>query len=332
LSLPVIVTAIVAFAVPLLPLLLFNLQSGGTWASIGGNLGRSYYGVNNADVVRNLPVRWAQVIQVLRGDQFWYLGGSFANVLAPWLAAAVMVAGLWHNWRRTLPPLLLVLGVFACSLFTVSDLFVTHYVLLQPLVVAAVAIALGAWLDQPGDAAVESATATASAHPAIARFPGHAGRAGYAVAGIVALWLICDCSASVSYHATLAASGGMADHSDASYHLAYHLRTNGMGAPLALDWGMDAPIRYLTTGAVTPIELFGYASPVAPDDGFVQRLTPFLDNPDNRYLLHAPNATVFHGRREAFLAAVDARHGTASVEQQFTARDGTVLYEIWRVE
>ncbi|MCB0152093.1 MAG: hypothetical protein KDE01_31110, partial [Caldilineaceae bacterium] len=78
-------------------------------------------------------------------------------------------------------------------------------------------------------------------------------------------------------------------------HLAYHLRYNGMGAPLALDWGIDAPVRYLSQGAVTPIEIFGYASPAAPDDGFAGRLAPFLENPDNVYLLHSEGATVFAG-------------------------------------
>ena len=329
LTLPGALGAVLAFALPLAPLVLFNLQTGGTLASIGGNLQHSYYGVNNADVLANLPVRLGQVLQVLRGDQFWYLGGVFANPLAPWLAAASLAAGLWHAWRHTLPPLLLVAGAVGCSLFTVSDLFVTHYVLIQPLVVAAVAIALGAWLEPPHAAPAGRWLGANAPNPAIFRFPNFPRDA---VAIVVGIWLAVDLSASAGYHATLSATGGLAAHSDASYHLAYHLQTHGMGAPIALDWGIDAPVRYLTEGAVTPIEIFGYASPAAPDDGFANRLAPFLDNPDNRYVLHAPSATVFAGRREAFQTAVAARHTTAVVEQQFTQRDGTPLYEIWRVE
>jgi hypothetical protein len=136
--------ALLAFCVPLLPLLAFNWQTGGTLASIAGNLERSYYGVDNANIVANLPVRWAQVGQVLRGEQFWYLGAVYANWWAPWLALLAAGVGLWCDWRRVLPPLLLVVAVFAASLFTVSDLFVTHYVLLQPLVLAVVALALDA--------------------------------------------------------------------------------------------------------------------------------------------------------------------------------------------
>ena len=121
-----------------------------------------------------------------------------------------------------------------------------------------------------------------------------------AAAFVVSLAL--DVQTTVRYHQALAASGGLADHSDASYHLAYHLQNNGLGAPIALDWGMDAPVRYLTRGTVTPIEIFGYASPAEVDAGFAERLAPFLDNPDNVYLLHAPGFEVFHGRRAAFLA------------------------------
>jgi hypothetical protein len=299
--------AIAAFCLPLLPLLAFNWQTGGTLASITGNLGRSYYGVDNANVVANLPLRWSQVIHVLRGDQFWYLGAVYANWLAPWLAALAVGAGLWCDWRRLLPPLLLVGAVFTASLFTVSDLFITHYVLLQPLMIAVVALALDSILG--------------GVRPRLAQI---------AVAIVLLLWIMLDLSATIRYHYTLSVSGGLADHSDASYHLAYYLQYNGMGSPIVLDWGIDAPVRYLTAGAVTPIEIFGYASLAAPDAEFDGRLASFLDNPDNRYLLHAASSTVFAGRREAFLQAVAARGRQAVLEQQFGQRDGASLYEIWR--
>jgi hypothetical protein len=238
-----------------------------------------------------------------------------AHALVSWLALLLVTGGLWANWRTVAPPLLLAGPAFAASLFTVSDLFVTHYALLQPVLVATVAVAAAALLERAGR---------------LATTPGLALR--WTVVGLLVLWLALDLANVVRYHAALGRSGGLADHSDASYHLAYHLRYNGMGAPIALDWGMDAPVRYLTNGTVTPIEIFGYASPAAPDDQFLARLAPFLANPDNRYLLHAPAATVFAGRREAFLAAVAALSGRAILEQQFAQRDGAPLYEIWRVE
>jgi hypothetical protein len=309
---------IAVLLIALAPLILFNLQTGGTLAALGGNARQSYYGVDNADLAANLPVRWNQVWQVLRGEQFWYLGAVLVNPLAPWLALLLVLAGFVRDWRLLLAPLLLATGVFAASLFTISDLFVTHYVLLQPLLVAGAALGAAAWLEHPPVSARMTQPRSLSVMTPV-------------LSGLLAIWLVTDLGATLGYHRALAQSGGLADHSDASYHLAYHLQYNGMGAPIALDWGMDAPVRYLSRGTVTPIEIFGYAAPDAPDAEFAARLAPFLANPDNTYLLHAPPATVFQGRREAFFAAIAAAGRTPVLEQQFAQRDGAPLYEIWRV-
>jgi alpha-beta hydrolase superfamily lysophospholipase len=50
-------------------------------------------------------------------------------------------------------------------------------------------------------------------------------------------WIAIDLTHTVAYHRALAQSGGLGDHSDASYHLAYHLRYNGMGAPIGARLG-----------------------------------------------------------------------------------------------
>ena len=199
------------------------------------------------------------------------------------------------------------------SLFTISDLFVTHYALVQPLIIAIVAIGL------------------ATCFKSEPRIPQAQSRMVQALAlGVVLLWFSFDLTATLQYHAALKRSGGLGDHSDASYHLAYYLRYQGLGAPLALDWGLDAPVRYLSEGAVTPIELFGYASLHQPDAEFVQRLAPFLANPQNVYLLHAPAQTVFGGRREQLIQKAKALGLKLVQEKQFTQRDGTPLFEVWR--
>jgi hypothetical protein len=298
--------AILLFALPLAPLLLFNWQTGGTLEALLGNAGQSYYGVDNLAIWRNAGVRLAQWAQSLRGDQFWYLGGSFGNVVAPLLVVGSMVMGLVAGWRRMVVPLVLLALAFVASCFTISDLFITHYALLQPLTLVVAALGLGlAWQRWP--------------------------RLRRALIVLVVVWFVLDLRPTLLYHRALAASGGLADHSDASYHLAYHLRYNGLGAPIALDWGMDAPVRFLSENTVRPIEIFGYASPDAPDADFEARLALFLDNPDNVYLLHAPGQTVFGGRREVFMAAVAARGQVATLERTFAQRDGTPLYELWRV-
>lgn len=311
-SLVSLLVAATAGTIPLLPLLLFNWQTGGTFASIGGNLNQSYYGVENAALLANLPVRLAQMAGVLRGDHFWYLGGIHANSLAPWLAGVALLPALLHpeGRRWVAPPLALALLAVGASLFTVSDLFITHYALLHPLLVVPVAIAL-AWLYDWSRARF----------PLLPLLP----------VALLTLWLGGDLSATLAYHQTLAQSGGLADHSDATYHLAYHLRYNGLGAPIALDWGLDAPVRYLSAGTVTPIEIFGYASLTEPDEEFPTRLDPFLDNPDNVYLLHAPGQAVFGGRREAFFSLARLHGREPRLEATFAQRDGLALVELWRL-
>ena len=298
--------AAVVFVLPLVPLILFNVQTSGTLQTMLGNAGESYYGVDNLAIWRNGGVRLAQWAQSLRGDQFWYLGGLYGNALAPWLAVVGVAIGLVAAWRRLVVALVLLLLTVAASCFTISDLFITHYALIQPLTLAVAALGLGlAWQRW--------------------------GKARWAVVLLVVVWVGLDARATLLYQQALGRSGGLADHSDASYHLAYYLRYQGLGAPITLDWGMDAPIRFLSENTVRPVEIFGYESPAAPDADFGARLDSFLGNPDNVYLLHAEGQTVFAGRREVFLAAVAAQGRTATLEQSFTQRDGTPLYELWRV-
>ena len=319
-----LLTAVAAFALGVLPLLLFNWQTGGTLLSVTGNLQESYYGVDNRAIGANLPVRLAQLGQVLRGDQFWYLGGSFANHAAPWLAAAAVIMGLGRRARRVWPALALVTAAVLMSLFTVSDLFVTHYALPHPLLAGCIGLALGLFFDDSPGQAVDAGVArgTTIDWPQLAQ---------WVAGGIPIVWLVGDLTASSRYHAALTRSGGLAGHSDGSYKLAYYLRYNGLGAPVALDWGFDAPIRYLSQGTVAPIELFGYASPAAPDPDFAQRLALFVPNPDNVYLLHPDGQTAFHGRREQFFAQAAAAGFTPQLEAEFSQRDGAPLAEIWRL-
>lgn len=305
--------AISTFCIPLVPLLFFNWQSGGVWRALVDHLDTSYYGVVNRDLVANFMIRSRQVVQTLEGRHFWYVGGLYGNGIAPLLALISIGWGFWCCKRLLLAPLLLGLAAFGCSLFTISDLFITHYALLHPLLVGIVALSLATTVGKTQQAGLP-------------RYTRH-----WLLVVILVLWGGADLTATVRYHLVLARSGGLGDHSDVTYHLAYHLRYNGLGAPVALDWGFDAPVRYLSEGAVTPIEIFGYASPTTPDATFGERLRLFLSNPNNVYLLHTPAATTFQGRREQFFAEVAKIGRQARLEQTFTQRDGVPLIELWRV-
>ncbi|MCC7352558.1 MAG: hypothetical protein IT330_02285 [Anaerolineae bacterium] len=353
-----------------LPLLLFNLRTGGTMASVLNNLGTSYYGVRNAAFAANLAERLRQVVTLLRGDHFWYLGGTAANLSAPWLAGGLVAAAavvalfrilsphppptpslspasgtlrgpLWERegeapWvypgprggaragspygakgegegpASTLLPLLGILLILtlivAQSSFTVSGLFITHYALLLPLAPLAAALAADVLWRNGG------------------RVLG--------IATVVALlaWGWGDLRATIAYHQALARTGGHSAHSDAMYALARYLDEHNYSAPFALDWGINAPVTYLTAGRVHPVEVFGYERLDAPDDAFAARLRPFLDNPHNVYLLHAPEDTIFRGRREALERLASEIGASVQAEQVLAERSGRPLFIVARVE
>lgn len=350
--------AALAFAIPLIPLIVFNMKTGGTLSSIFQNLGSSYYGVDNAAIWKNVMVRWQQLLQTLRGDHFWYLGALEGNALSPLAALGLPAAALLRREsRRVVGPLLLLLAAaFGASLFTVSDLFVTHYALLHPLAIAVAAAGLhelwrwrdsrvGSGVDPKGFSGCDGPQrrshfgkrfwdglrAAKAGQFSVSR-PG----TGTVLQAFLALLLcavvLLDLRATIGYHRALTRSGGLIDHSDASYRLATDLRYGGMGAPIVLDWGIEAPVRFLSEGNVRPIEIFGYSSLQEPDTGFTDRLAPFLENFDNVYLLRAPGNEVFQGRRAAFERMVDERNGRLEREEIYTQLDGTPLYERWRVQ
>lgn len=346
-----------AFALPLVPLILFNLKTGGTLTIITQNLGSSYYGVDNAAIWSNASVRWQQLLQTLRGDHLWYLGAIERNAFAPWLALLLPAVALSRPAGRRVvgPPLLLLVAAFAASLFTVSDLFVTHYALLHPLVIAVTGVALHElWRSA---APIECTETNGARRPDVTGGEGRVksrilaperlralasryrmklpivrlSALQFILAILVCASVLLDLRATAAYHGALTRSGGLVDHSDASYHLAYDLRHGSMGAPIVLDWGMEAPVRFLSEGRVRPVEVFGYGSLSEPDGAFIQRIEPFLQNVDNVYLLRAPGNELFRGRREAFEGVVKDWGGRLEREKVYVQQDGTPLYERWRV-
>ncbi len=144
-----------------------------------------------------------------------------------------------------LPLALLALAV-AQSAFTVSDLFVTHFALLLPLIPLTAGLAVG--------------EAAQRMHKRIL--------GGLVLAlALAAAWLVTDLLSTLDYHRVLTMSGGAGTHSDAINGLADYLDTAPYRAPVALDWGLDAPLRFLTAGRVQPVEVFGYERLDAADEG-----------------------------------------------------------------
>lgn len=310
------------------PLLLFNWQTGGTLATIATNLDRSYYGVNNADLGANLLRRVSQLYALFNGEHLWYLGDVVRNPWAPLLAglsvvAAFLFAGTRSGRRRApsassarplpgpslsaLAGTLLFLAFYIIqSSFTVSDLFITHFAAALPFFFLAVGLAIGITLRQGG-------------------------RRGIVVAVVVvALWATTDLASALRYHQALARTGGLGTHSDAIYQLAGHLIKHRKRPVVALDWGMEAPVRFLTLDAVIPIELFGYERLDAPDANFPERVIPYLQRPDTLYLFRVPQDTIFQERRDAIKAVAATLGLRMQKDKTLRGKDGRSTFLVYR--
>jgi hypothetical protein len=209
--------------------------------------------------------------------------------------------------------MLFVLLLVVQSSFTVSDLFITHFAIIQPFVMLLAALA----------ADIVLLAASEAARPAALR----AGLAALVVAG-VAVWFSANALGAVRYHQALTRSGGLASHSDAIDRLAQWLDERDVRQPLALDWGVEAQVRYLTGNRVQPLEIFGYDRLDQPDDGFAGRAGQFLADPTRFYIVRMPQETVFQGRREALESLATAQGQALIVQEAIYDRSGKVMFVI----
>jgi hypothetical protein len=284
---------ILAFMVGAAPLIAYNVQTGGTLSSIGGNLTTSYYGINNLAFLPNLLERLKQFGVVLGGAHFWYLGGTYANWFSVVLFTAALVSTLLlamgpapDKSCPALMPFLVIAGVILASCATVSALWVTHFALVAPWPCLAVGTSAALLINH------------ARAHWSQRRIR----TAAALVLAFVAVSGAADVATDVRYHRALAVSGGLGAHSDAIDDMARWLGDftqrqdvgtgdAGVRDVVAMDWGISAPVAFLTRGQTTPVEAFGYQWETDAD--LTARLTRFLQNPSSIYLWRGPEEVIF---------------------------------------
>lgn len=310
-----------AFFLGLSPFILFNVQTGATFAHFTKTLGQTYYGVENTDYWHNLGERWQQLGDFLRGDHFWYLGGNFSDSLAQpaWLLAFALILSALvlrrHDpefRKRSLRGLFIYLFIVILLVqtpLTPTALWYTHLAIFSPFLAMATATGLDVLLQGVSNRRWRS----------------------MAAAGFVLVLGASALQADIHYHQALSASGGYADHSDASYRLVAALQADGITQPYALDWGFDAPLILISKGQVNPIEIFGYEPYAQPDAGFPDRVRPLLHQPGTVFLLHAPDRTNFPGRREGLEALAAAEHIPLQTLAIIRERSGASHTEIWVV-
>jgi len=297
---------LIAGAVGTFPLILYNLQTGGTFKNIGQNAAISYYGVDNTAVLPNLATRFAELITLLDSGHFWYLGDVFRNPAAPIVWMMALLAAGWLAARRKNPraliPFAVILLITVESIVTVSALWITHFAVMM----AFPAIAL----------AVTGAELWRELHPNRA--------VGIALGLMLAAVLLGDGITTARYHRALTVSGGLGDHSDAVYDMADWLAQHATDRPVvAMDWGLSAPVTFLTAGTVTPVEVFGYGW------GDVRRfdaiISAHLQPRSAIFLWRAPDIVIFD-RSPAFKLLYQPQNLEEDILAAFYDRSGKPLY------
>ncbi|MBN1995080.1 MAG: glycosyltransferase family 39 protein [Anaerolineae bacterium] len=311
-----------AFLLGCWPLLVYNLQTHGTFLSVSGNAATSYYGVNNLAFGANLWTRLAQFLTMQNGTHLWYLGNIRGTSLPVFgLSVFLFLVAFLAIRNIILSPSFITLSLVKIAIFpylvislvvlgsigTVSALWVTHFALLMPW--PAIALTVAGWYLFPYRPHLRFLASSI--------FP-------------IGLCLLVGANlfTTLRYHVSLAESGGLSSHSDAIYDLSDWLAHNAAGPVAAMDWGLAAPVTYLTAGRVTPVEVFGYAW--ESDQDLTTRLQALIARPTTLYLWRAPDEIIFD-RSAEFKALYRPLHLEEDIEEAFYERSGRPLLGITRL-
>lgn len=334
-----LVVMVLAFVAGCWPLLIYNLQTGGTWLSVTQNAATSFYGVNNMAFGPNLLERFHQFLALLAGSHLWYLGLVVRNVFPPLLFCGVVVLVSIISTRKTvrealnrhysssfplttcltpsqlaLFPFLVICLVIVASVGTVSALWITHFAVLLPW--SAIAITVGGWYI----------------HTSWTRYWQKKSSRAWLPPLLWVCWSLLvttQFGSTVQYHMALAGSGGLSSHSDAIYDLSRWLDNQVQTEPVvAMDWGLAAPVTYLTGGRVTPVEIFGYAWESKAE--LTGQLERFIAQPATLYLWRAPDEIIFD-RSSEFKALYRPLRLEETIEAAFYEHSGRPLLGVTRL-
>lgn len=318
-----LLVAVPAFLIGCWPLIAYNIQTGGTFLNVTQNAATSYYGVNNLAFGPNLLERLRQFMVVLDGSHLWYLGQIISNP-SPMIVFGMMLLLLVVGTSLKLAPAVAKVALFPfaviglvilASIGTVSALWVTHFAVLMPW--PSIAIALGAWFMSKWHGVADSKITGFT--PQVLRF---------ILAVGLGLLIVTNLISVTRYHLALAESGGLSSHSDAIYDLSDWLAGHADSPVVAMDWGLAAPVIYLTDGRVMPTEVFGYVW--EPDTELTPRLQRFIAQPDTLYLWRAPDEIIFD-RSPELKALYRPLNLEETIEAAFYERSGRPILGITRL-
>lgn len=318
-----------AFTVGLLPFILHNIPSGASFRFIGENaLESRAYSHNNLDFLGNLQFEILDFLRMMSGDTLHFdapspipLGalaviGSviYTLVLCITNLRAMAISGNTASvrvptLRARLFLLSAIIGIIPLATISISSIGARHLFIIVPLTWLLVAVSIA-------DLAAFIRKRISFLLSAIAAF------------GVVAILLSNHIATNVNLHAFMVATGGKGLWSDSLYALTDRLQMKyGDRKPIALDWGFERSVAFLTQGRTRLQEMFEYLP--KPSPLYLDVTSVMLRDSSHLYILHSPEVTQFHGYLQSLQrAAMMQRKQLVAVETLYE-RDSTpsiVLY------
>ena len=165
--------------------------------------------------------------------------------------------------------------------FTPTALWFTHLAILTPWPILAIAVAGDLVARRSGlDGMNLSRLRTLATRP----WARHVSVGLFALLALAGMLIYDDLQVDVAYHRELRIIGGKGDHTQASYTLVQYLEDHGMTRVVAMDWGIQDVVQFLSQGEINPPEVFGYERRDDVDEAFAIRVRQLLDDPQVVYV------------------------------------------------
>jgi hypothetical protein len=314
------------------PLLIYNLQAGGTIQYAGGRFASGESGKFRSwhDLVDTIPVAFRSLGALLGGGWFASrMGGRHQNLLALPAFGLALALIAWLGARRRLSYGLL--RIAFCAILVLSAVLlrtliegadgIHHLLLVWPLPQALLAVSVLSLSDSlRRDPRLESSIPRKQQ-----------------VLGLGALVLIAACLTgaeawtTLASHRTLAQTRGVGFFSDAISSLAHDLEQPGAPQSIAMDWGFRRNLQVLTQNRVDPPEWFTYSRPPGPEfEGYVRDLISRY--PGALYLFHVPGYTAFPGHWAIFEEVAYRHHLSPVLWKTYYQGNGEPIYQVYTLK
>jgi hypothetical protein len=256
--------------------------------------------------------------------QWWlewkvYITGVVTLVLAPWLRAR-------EDARKVMFPVLVITGMMFLSVFTPTALWHTHLAILTPWPYLTIAVIADMVVRRLGLDRLY-----------LGRMPVLSGQVGATACSLGLLVMLAlglmlvhdDLEVDEAYHRELRIIGGKFDHSYASYRLVDYLQEHKITDVVAMDWGIQDVVQFLSEGEINPPEIFGHLDRENVDPAFAIRVREQLEDPDAVYVFRfRPH---FKNRRQAFAEIVAEEGKRLETETVIYDWSGGQFFELLRV-